>query len=145
MGAMAALQPPAEGHRSASVPSFQSKSFSSLFSSKESPTFNVQVAKTMRRGAPTIVFSLPDLARAAGPFHLALVGKFSRGQPAIEEIRKFFNTLDLKAAFSVGLLDHRHVIIHLNNEHDFHRIWVVIFGMCWAIQCGYSSGQRRSM
>ena len=24
---------------------------------------------------------------------------------------------------SVGLLDHRHVIIRLNAEHDFHRIW----------------------
>nr|XP_027062778.1 uncharacterized protein LOC113689154 [Coffea arabica] len=78
---------------------------------------------TTKRGEPTIVFSSADLARAAAPFQWALVGKFSQGRPTMEELRKFFKTLDLKAEFSVGLLDHRHVIICLNAEHDFHRIW----------------------
>ena len=117
---MAVPPPLAEGQ---AFPSFHSKSFSSLFSADAQPVSFVQVDKTARRGEPAIMFSLSDLARAAAPFHLALVGKFSRGWPAMEEIRKFFNTLDLKAAFSVGLLDHRHVIIRLNSEHDFHRIW----------------------
>ena len=123
MVAMAALQPPAEGHPGASAPSFQAKSFSSLFTSTEPTTLRVHADKTARRGEPVVMFSPADLTKAAAPFQLALVGKFSRGQPAIEEIRKFFNTLDLHAAFSVGLLDYRHLIIRLNDEHDFHRIW----------------------
>ena len=65
---------------------------------------NVRADKTTRRGEPAVVFSSADMARAAAPFTLALIGKFSRGRPAMEEIQKFFNTLDLMA-LSVGLLD----------------------------------------
>ncbi|XP_027158576.1 uncharacterized protein LOC113760210 [Coffea eugenioides] len=41
----------------------------------------------------------------------------------MEDLRKFFLSLDLKEAAKVGLLDSRHVVITLGNKADFHRIW----------------------
>ncbi|GAV76180.1 DUF4283 domain-containing protein/zf-CCHC_4 domain-containing protein [Cephalotus follicularis] len=41
----------------------------------------------------------------------------------MEDIRKVFLTLALKADFSIGLLDHKHILIRLNNE-DFQRLWL---------------------
>ncbi|XP_027181778.1 uncharacterized protein LOC113780162 [Coffea eugenioides] len=41
----------------------------------------------------------------------------------MEEVRRFFLTLDLREVPSVGLLDARHIFIKLSNEMDFHRIW----------------------
>ncbi|XP_071928129.1 uncharacterized protein [Coffea arabica] len=51
------------------------------------------------------------------------VEKFTRNRPRIEDIRKFFLSLDLKDSFSVGLLDSRHVLIRLHTEEDFLRVW----------------------
>lgn len=40
----------------------------------------------------------------------------------MEEICRFFKSLDLKESFSVGLLDFHHILIHFENERDFHRV-----------------------
>ena len=47
----------------------------------------------------------------------------------MDEVRKFFLTLDLREVASVGLLDSRHVFIKLANEVDFHRCGLVASGM----------------
>ena len=67
-------------------------------------------------------FSVEDIERVAVPFQFALVGKFSRGRPVTENLQKFFRALDLKDGFSLGLLDHRHILIRLTNEAEFYRI-----------------------
>ena len=99
---------------------FHSKSFSSLLSSSGS---RVNAAVSTYRGEPAVTFSMDDMERAAAPFQFALVGKFSRGRPSMEDLRKFFRTLDLKDSVALGLLDRRHVLIRLLNEADFYRIW----------------------
>nr|XP_027120471.1 uncharacterized protein LOC113737437 [Coffea arabica] len=124
MATSAALHPQDGGHPiSMSRPSFQHKSFSSLFSSKDGPTLELQTDKTTRRGEPAVVFSPLDVSKFAASFQLSLVGKFSKGRPPMEDIRRFFKALDLKDEFSVGLLDHRHVLIRLASEKDFRRLW----------------------
>ena len=58
------------------------------------------------------------------PFKLTLVGKFSYNRPSMELIRKFFNTLRLKRTFKVSLLDNQHVLIQLDVEEDYSRLWI---------------------
>ena len=41
----------------------------------------------------------------------------------MDDIRKFFCSLNLKGSFSVGLLDAQHVLIRLHTEADFLHIW----------------------
>ena len=60
----------------------------------------------------------------AEPFKLALVGKFSFGRPPMDVIRKFFISLRLKGNSQISLLDNRHILIKLEIEEDYSRIWV---------------------
>nr|XP_027067822.1 uncharacterized protein LOC113693489 [Coffea arabica] len=120
---MAALRPIAGGRPSHSV-DFQKKSFSDLFSGNSSqPALKLQAMATTHKGEPAMLFSKEDLDVLASPYRFALVGKFSRGRPKLEEIRKFFSTLDLREKTTVGLMDSRHVVIHMGNEADFLRVW----------------------
>ena len=41
----------------------------------------------------------------------------------MEDLRRFFRTLDLKDDFSLGLLDRRHILIRLTNEANYHHLW----------------------
>ncbi|XP_027150383.1 uncharacterized protein LOC113750625 [Coffea eugenioides] len=100
---------------------FQSKSFASLSSSSSGP--RVQGVVSSHRGEPSVSFSMEDIERIAAPFQYALVGKFSRGRPIMDDLRKFFHALDLTAKFSLGLLDRRHILIRLSNEADYYRVW----------------------
>ena len=70
-----------------------------------------------------VVFTKEDAERLAAPLCLALMGKFSHGRPPLEEIRKFFASLNLHDQLSVGLLDYRHVLLRCSSEDDFNRIW----------------------
>ena len=98
---------------------FKSKSFASL-----SPTGpRVQGVSSTHRREPAVSFSMEDIERIAAPFPYALVGKFSRGRPLMEKLRKFFQALNLKAEYSLGLMDRRHVLIRLSNEADYYRVW----------------------
>ncbi|KAK9186911.1 hypothetical protein WN944_018300 [Citrus x changshan-huyou] len=60
----------------------------------------------------------------AEPFKLALVGKFSFGRRPMDVIRKFFISLSLKGNYHTSLLDNRHILIKLEIEEDYSRIWV---------------------
>ena len=76
-----------------------------------------------RFGKPAVLFAQADLEMLATPYQFALVGKFSKGRPKMEDLRKFFHSLDLKEEASVGLMDARHILIKLGTEADFHRLW----------------------
>lgn len=39
-------------------------------------------------------------------------------------IQKVFETLNLKVAYSLGMLDAKHNLIQLNREEDYHRLWL---------------------
>lgn len=69
-----------------------------------------------------ILFSAEKVKVMVKPFKLALVGKFSFGQPSTDLIRKFFVTLRLKENSQVSLLDNGHVLINLSIKEDYYRI-----------------------
>ncbi|XP_027156573.1 uncharacterized protein LOC113757588 [Coffea eugenioides] len=123
---MAALRLPAGGRPPAHTvsSSFQGKSFSDLFKQNASqPSLSIAAETATHKGEPAILFSQATVDSLAGPYRFALVGKFPRGRPRLEEVRKFFSALDLREIPTVGLLDSRHVLIQLQTEADFHRVW----------------------
>ena len=122
---MAALQPPA-GRQVSHSPIFLRKSFADLFSDKSStPSLSVQATPSMHKGEPAILFSQDALDKLVAPYRFALVGKFSRGRPKLEDIRTFLLKLDLREAVTVKP---RHVLLHFHNEADF--IDVGLGGSC---------------
>ncbi|XP_071933172.1 uncharacterized protein [Coffea arabica] len=42
----------------------------------------------------------------------------------METLRKNFHTLGFKGAFSLGLIDHRHVLVHFDEEENYLRCWL---------------------
>ena len=100
---------------------FESKSFASLMAIDT--VERVQAVASPHCGEPAVCFSMDDIEKVAAPFQFSLVGKFSRGRLYMEDLRKFFCTLDLKGEVSLGLLDRRHVLIRLEHEADYYRVW----------------------
>ena len=100
------------------------QSFSDLFTSPTAPAFSAQATASTHRGEPALIFSQEVIHKLSDPFRYALVGKFARGRPSLELVRKFFVTLDLKQPVSVGLLDPRHILIRVADERDYHRLWL---------------------
>ena len=49
--------------------------------------------------------------KLAIPYKFTLVGKFSHSRPKLDEIRRFFTTLDLKNTVTIRYLDARHVLL----------------------------------
>ena len=115
---MAALQPSAEGQGSPT----KKKSFSQLFSQPSTSFIPIRQA-TVYKGEAAVIFSRADAEKLAEPFRWSLVGKFSHGRPSLEDIRKFFASLNLKDHIFIGLMDYRHVLIKCSAEADFNRIW----------------------
>ena len=71
-----------------------------------------------------VIFSKDDVEKLIAPYRCTLVGKFSHGRPSLEEIWKFFATLNLKDQVSIGLIDYRHVLLKCTTKTDFNRIWM---------------------
>ena len=71
------------------------------------------------KGKPAVFFLDGDVFALSAPFKLALVGKFSRGRPTMEELRKFFQAVGYKGVYSLGWLDPRHVLITFTSEEDY--------------------------
>ena len=113
---MAALRSSTEGHL---PPLMEQKSFAQLFTS--APTFPTPTKPLLSyKGEAAVFFSMEDITKLASPFRLSLVGKFSRGRPKLEDIRKFIRFLDLKDTCMVRHMDSRHVLIRCSSESDFH-------------------------
>lgn len=75
-------------------------------------------------GESNVYFFTNEVQAMAAPFKLTLVGKFSYNRPRMELIQKFFASLGLNGKSQVSLLDNRHVLIKLNVEEDYTRLWV---------------------
>nr|XP_027066014.1 uncharacterized protein LOC113691883 [Coffea arabica] len=120
---MEALQPHAGG-QAPSSPSFLRKSFAALFSSNAAtPSLSVQATPSTHKGEPALIFSQIAMEKLAAPYRHALVGKFSRGRPKLEDVRGFLRKLDLRDPATVGLLDACHVLLQFHSDADFHRVW----------------------
>ena len=116
---MAATPVPAGGHPELSA---DKKSFFQLFT--EAPQSTIAIVKpSSHHGEATVYFSQEEINKVAAPFKLSLVGKFSHGWPKLEDIGKFFHTLDLKQNVFVGHMDSRHVLLRFSSESDFYRVW----------------------
>ncbi|KAL0925310.1 hypothetical protein M5K25_003631 [Dendrobium thyrsiflorum] len=75
------------------------------------------------KGIPALLIDDSIVTKLAAPFSFTLVGKFMLRRPNIDIIRKFFFNLKLSAAFSVGLMDQKHIAIQLSNDLDYSRIF----------------------
>lgn len=73
---------------------------------------------------PNVQFSVEEVKVMAIPFKLTLVGKFSYNHPRMELIRKNFSSLGLNGNSQISLLDNRHILIKLDVEEDYTRLWV---------------------
>lgn len=80
------------------------------------------------KGFPAIAFSKPHVQRIASSFQWALIGKFSQGynkehphlgRPPVERLHKYFESLDFRGTYQIGLLDNRHLLIQFHLQEDF--------------------------
>lgn len=53
-----------------------------------------------------------------------LIGMFSHGCPNIQNIQSKFSIFGLKEAFTLGVINIKHVLICLSSEEDFTRFWL---------------------
>ncbi|KAL0926031.1 hypothetical protein M5K25_004412 [Dendrobium thyrsiflorum] len=83
----------------------------------------IDYVRSTVKGLPALLFEDSVVSKLAAPFSFTLVGKFMLKRPSIDIIRKFFVNLKLSGAFSVGLMDSRHIAIQLANDLDYSRIF----------------------
>lgn len=75
---------------------------------------------------PIVSFSNEDVEILACRFQFALVGKFIKGRSSMATLRKTFETFGFGGSYTLGLLDHNHVILNFDLEEDFQRCWLRI-------------------
>ena len=110
-------------------PSLNIKSFAVVVGSSSQSSLPVPLkSPSSLKFEPAIFFSDDEIERLASPFKSALVRKFSHGRPSMEFIRKSFLTFRLKADYKIGLLDQKHIFIHLHCEEDYQRLGYAIYG-----------------
>ncbi|KAL2233748.1 UNVERIFIED_CONTAM: hypothetical protein Sindi_1107000 [Sesamum indicum] len=73
---------------------------------------------------PTLIFSDAETEALAAPFRLALVGKFSHGKPQFRHLHRLIAGLGVRGAFTVSMLNAKHVLICLSNDSDFSYLWL---------------------
>ncbi|KAL0288045.1 UNVERIFIED_CONTAM: hypothetical protein Sradi_7109000 [Sesamum radiatum] len=76
------------------------------------------------KGEPGIIYSTEETEFLASRLKFTLVGKFSHGLPNLNFLRNRIVKLGLKGSVNVGRLNFKHVLIRLNNEEDFSRLWL---------------------
>ncbi|XP_019175644.1 PREDICTED: uncharacterized protein LOC109170966 [Ipomoea nil] len=76
------------------------------------------------KGMPAVSFSDDDVNLFAHKFRFALVGKFEKSQPPMADIRKTFDLIGFGGAFTLRLLDQRHILMNFDHEADFQRCWL---------------------
>lgn len=102
---------------------FAAKSFADVGGGNRSAAIELK-KPSMHRGEPAMVFTKEDIEILPASFKFALIGKFSHGRPSIPEIHKVFDSIGLRAAFTFGLLDHKHILMRFNHEDNYQRIWL---------------------
>lgn len=105
------------------------RSFADILSTP-SPTSITLKEPSRFKGMPCVSFTENDIEILARRYRFALVGKFASGRPSMAALRKAFDTIGFGGSFSLGLLDHKHVLIRFHREEDFQRCWL---RRSWAI------------
>lgn len=105
------------------------KSFSSLLKVAEatpSPSSSQTsiFAFSSHKGDPALKIPIAAVDFMLKLFKYSLIGKFSNGRPTLERSRLIFAKLGLKGGFSLGHLDSKHLLIHLQEDGDFNRAWL---------------------
>ena len=99
------------------------KSFAEVLGGSK-PTSIALKSPSTHRGEPAMFFTSEDIVSLSSPFQYALIGKFSHGRPAISKIKSALDSIGLKAGFTVGLLDRKHILMRFNHEEDYHHVWL---------------------
>ncbi|KAL0919993.1 hypothetical protein M5K25_009089 [Dendrobium thyrsiflorum] len=75
------------------------------------------------RGLLSLWISELEIRALAAPFQFALVGFFPSKRHSLDSIRRFFFNLKLNGEASVTLLDHLHVLIKLENDLNYYKVF----------------------
>ncbi|KAL2230957.1 UNVERIFIED_CONTAM: hypothetical protein Sindi_1690100 [Sesamum indicum] len=73
---------------------------------------------------PRLVFTDMETEALAALFRLALVGKFSHEKPQYRHLHRLIAGLGVKGAFTVNMINAKHVLICLSNESNFSYLWL---------------------
>ncbi|KAF8395616.1 hypothetical protein HHK36_019566 [Tetracentron sinense] len=95
-------------------------------SSIASPSPSIPIKKPgSYRGEPVIFFSEEESSIVAEPLQLALVAKCSYGRPSLDDIKTHMKkTEGLRLAFTMGILDTRHLLFQFASKEDFLMVWI---------------------
>ncbi|KAL2500198.1 Uncharacterized protein Adt_25748 [Abeliophyllum distichum] len=115
-------------HRQTISPSERSlrKSFASVLQSAPDSACHQFVAKEpfLHRGEPALTITADEEASLTEPFKFTLVGKFSHRKPSMVEVRNSFQKFRFTGEFKIGLIDFKHILIHLTHEDDYSRLFL---------------------
>ncbi|KAL2532641.1 Uncharacterized protein Adt_05992 [Abeliophyllum distichum] len=102
------------------------KSFASILQSAPDSACHQFVAKEpfLHRGEPALTITADEEASLAEPFKFTLVGKFSHRKPSMVEVRNSFQKFGFTGEFKIGLIDFKHILIHLTHEDDYSRLFL---------------------
>ncbi|KAL2497433.1 Uncharacterized protein Adt_22983 [Abeliophyllum distichum] len=102
------------------------KSFASVIQSAPDSACHQFVAKEpfLHRGEPALTITADEEASLAEPFKFTLVGKFSHRKPSMVEVRNSFQKFGFTGEFKIGLIDFKHILIHLTHEDDYSRLFL---------------------
>ncbi|KAL0294068.1 UNVERIFIED_CONTAM: hypothetical protein Sradi_6904100 [Sesamum radiatum] len=76
------------------------------------------------KGEPGIIYSSEETEYLASRLKFALVGKFFHGPLNLNFHRNRIIKLGLKGTVNIGRINLKHVLIRLDNEEDFSRLWL---------------------
>ncbi|CAI9105994.1 OLC1v1005042C1 [Oldenlandia corymbosa var. corymbosa] len=78
-------------------------------------------------GARILEYEDDEYEHLIAPHQMSLVGKFAYGRPKIEDIHKEFKKIGFNGAYTLGLMNPRHVLIRYGREDDYQRCWMRTF------------------
>ncbi|OIT02434.1 hypothetical protein A4A49_28080 [Nicotiana attenuata] len=107
-----------------SKPSF-SAMVSAALANSSSTKQPMEITHGTHMGKPTVYFSAHDyFVTLAEECKFTIVGKFTRGKPSMEEVRRLFiSHIPLKGSVKIAFYDANHVYIDFTNEADFYHIY----------------------
>ncbi|KAH0641234.1 hypothetical protein KY285_037820 [Solanum tuberosum] len=85
----------------------------------------VDIKHGTHMGKPAVYFTAQDyFVNLAEDCKRTIVGKFTRGKPSMEEVRKLFvSHVPLKGTVKIAYFDPSHVYIDFTNDEDFYHIY----------------------
>ncbi|KAL0369157.1 UNVERIFIED_CONTAM: hypothetical protein Scaly_1134600, partial [Sesamum calycinum] len=75
-------------------------------------------------GRPTLIFNDMETLSFAAAYRYALVEKFSHIAPQYQNLHRLIAGLGIKGAFTISMINAKHVLISLSNEADLSHLWL---------------------